>query len=58
MNDERQLHIRIERLRHMLRNVSDEPAREELLRLLAEARRELEQQRASAASEQSPDMTR
>ena len=51
MDDLEQLQTRIERLRGLLRNVTDEPARQELMRLLAEARRELGQQRAPAASE-------
>ena len=58
MDDVEQLQTRIERLRGLLRNVTDEPARQELMRLLAEARRELEQQLAPATSEQPPDTKR
>lgn len=51
MDDVEQLQTRIERLRGLLRNVTDEPARQELMRLLAEAKRELEQQRSAATAE-------
>lgn len=51
MDDLEQLQTRIERLRGLLRNITDEPARQELMRLLAEARRELEQHRVPATSE-------
>lgn len=42
MSDLRELETRIDRLRHLLRMVEDEAARRELARLLAEARRDLE----------------
>ena len=42
MSDLKELETRIDRLHHLLRAVDDEPARQELERLLAEARRDLE----------------
>jgi len=42
MRDLRELETRIDRLHHLLRMVEDEAARRELARLLAEARRDLE----------------
>ena len=42
MSDLMELETRIDRLHHLLRTVADEAARQELERLLAEARRDLE----------------
>jgi predicted nucleic acid-binding Zn-ribbon protein len=47
MSDLKELETRIDRLHHLLRTVDDEPARRELERLLAEARRNLESVRRS-----------
>lgn len=42
MSDLKELETRIDRLHHLLRTVDDDIARRELERLLAEARRDLE----------------
>jgi len=42
VSDLKELETRINRLHHLLRSVDDEAARRELERLLAEARRDLE----------------
>jgi hypothetical protein len=42
MSDLKELETRIDRLHHLLRSVDDDAARCELERLLAEARRDLE----------------
>ena len=42
MSDLKELETRIDRLHHLLRTVDDDAARRELTRLLAEARRDLE----------------
>jgi hypothetical protein len=49
MTDIKELETRIDRLHNLLRMVEDDAARQELERLLAEARREFENARRASA---------